>query len=311
MEKNPSQKKKSTSYAFSVGRLRVIERRLMDRAAILRIADSSNITDALRVLEEAGYCDDLYWTSSIDAVLSKEYSRLFKLARELISDNDVLTVLFGKNDYHNAKIEIKSSYKSKGESGEFGNYDDFRLPGGILPEEILAIATAEAVAAFDKTVEPHIIDMIMDKAALETMVSAAKRIGDPFLLDYAAAFVDCANLSIVMRASSIFEGAFAKGGTLPIRDLEKSFETGERDMFKNTRYARIVFEDIKRFDKNRDDLIMKIVKAVKNESLTFRPIVAYVFGKEIEIRNVRLAFLCVGAGVSPETVKGGLRESYV
>ncbi|MDR1209389.1 MAG: V-type ATPase subunit [Clostridiales bacterium] len=295
---------KPKEYPYAVGRLRVIEKGMLDGAAIARAAECASADEAFRLLAEAGY--DVSGGNA-DAAASAEYAKLTALIRSLIPDERrVLSVLFGRNDYHNAKLRVKSRVAGGGAG--------YELPGGFADEEALDGAEREASDAYARSGDPRVIDIALDRAALGRMAEDAAATGDSFLTEYARIVVDCANISAFTRTDlwAGFAAAFAPGGELPLSFFKSAFQSDNKARaLAPTHYASLVSGAAGDLDRARDALLIRLAKSVKAETISFRPVAAYAIGKEIEIRNVRLALLAPVAKIAAEAVKGALREAYV
>ena len=60
-----------------------------------------------------------------------------------------------------------------------------------------------------------------------------------------------------------------------------------------------------------DNYIMDYMKEAKLKALTIEAIVAYIYAKKTEFKNIRIIFTGKLNGISPERIKERLRESYV
>ena len=64
-------------------------------------------------------------------------------------------------------------------------------------------------------------------------------------------------------------------------------------------------------DKFCDNYIMSYMKEAKLKALTIEPVVAYIYAKQTEFKNIRIIFTGKLNNISNEKIKERLRESYV
>ena len=57
--------------------------------------------------------------------------------------------------------------------------------------------------------------------------------------------------------------------------------------------------------------MMEYVRVARFKALTIEPLVAYVYAKETEIKNVRIILTGKINQIDPENIKERLRDSYV
>ena len=57
--------------------------------------------------------------------------------------------------------------------------------------------------------------------------------------------------------------------------------------------------------------MMEYVKVAKYKALTIEPLVAYVYAKETEIKNIRIILTGKINQIEPQNIKERLRDSYV
>lgn len=102
------------NYAYAIGRIRVIEKRLLDKAKFDRMIDSKSPVEALKILFEAGYgetsADTGDKTFEYEKLLKEEQKNLYRLLREITDESEVFDIFLLRNDYHNIKVILKSEF---------------------------------------------------------------------------------------------------------------------------------------------------------------------------------------------------------
>jgi V/A-type H+-transporting ATPase subunit C len=324
---------KPKEYPYAVGRIRVVEKGLLNRGAINRLAEAGTVEACVKLLTDAGYDGSLAQGGDFEPILANESERLLALMRELGPDGDALDVFLIKNDFHNSKTLIKAAavnangdpYLVPAWRARIDALRAFAASGDFsgLPNA-LAVAAVEASEAFAKTKNPQLIDLIMDKAAFARVSEAAKAAGEPLLEEYAAAAADIANIGAFLRLArrkrDAESGGFARA-MVPGGSLGPDF-FGKGDLIprlSNTRYAALLKEvgdgadfrtTLTKLDRAGGDYLMALMRRRKNETLSIWPLIGYLYGKESEISQARLCATAIRGGVSADEIKERLRDCY-
>ena len=93
----------------------------------------------------------------------------------------------------------------------------------------------------------------------------------------------------------------------------------DSDTDQNLKYKFMGFSDTieqalynyEKLDKFCDNYIMSYMKEAKLKALTIEPVVAYIYAKQTEFKNIRIIFTGKLNNISNEKIKERLRESYV
>jgi V/A-type H+-transporting ATPase subunit C len=104
---------KDSSFAYAIGRIRAIEKRLLDKGKFDRMIESKTPEEAIKVVAEAGYAESSSFSGNIvdyEIVLKEEERKLFSLLKEISSQSEVFDIFMLKNDYHNIKVILKSEF---------------------------------------------------------------------------------------------------------------------------------------------------------------------------------------------------------
>jgi len=330
-----------TQYAYAVGRIRAIERKLFDKSKIDRMVDAKSAEEALRVLIEADYgysAQEVSNVSGYEKLLSEEQKKLYKLLRDIAPQPEVFDVFLFKNDYHNIKVMLKAEF-----SGQ--EADHLLLDSGSIPlnklkvmikernykemPDIMREAVNQCIDTFNRTGDPQAIDIILDGAAYEQMSRASNLSGNNYLKNIIMKTIDLENIKNFLRARrqdkpwDFVSKILLQGGILSKEFFYKSMEDsldGFAESLKQTDYFSVCEEGVgrfkatgslTRFEKLMDDFIMQVIKKAKYVSLGIEPLIGYLMAKETEIKNIRIIMVGKINNMSNEIIRERLREAYV
>lgn len=318
-------------YPYAVAKIRVKEGRLLTKANLENLASEKSINRIVSVLRERGYDFDLVSRyEDYGIVLNKKQEELYQLVREIIDEKDVVDIFLSKNDYYNIKLILKSQIENK-------DYQENLVGTGSIAKEEMAKmmeeenydkldnttknAIAQAKQMYEKTKMPFVIDAILDKACFHKMKKLADMIGNEFIQNYLVKLIDITNIQAFFRIRKmekdpqVFEISYLTGGKISLKTFMENFKEDDPNLkdkflgFSDT-IEQAIYHD-KNLDKFCDNYLMNYMKEAKLRALTIEPIVAYIYAKKTEFKNIRIIFTGKLNGISPEKIKERLRESYV
>ncbi len=318
-------------YPYAVAKIKVKENRLLSNTNLDALATEKNIERIVSILREKEYDFDIVSRyEDYEIVLKKAEEDLYKLMKEILEEKDILEIFLSQNDYYNIKLILKSKIQKK-------PYQQNLLEGGTMTtEKIIEIMESGEYDRFDKNVKeaiqqateiygktnmPFTIDVTLDKACFGKMKELAQKIGNKFILEYVTKLIDITNIKTFFRIRktykdiSIFEKSYMEGGKIKRKTFMDNFQEDEQ----NLKYQFIGFSDIidkavnhyENLDKFCDNYIMHYMKGAKLLALTIEPIVAYIYAKQTEFKNIRIIFTGKLNHIPKEKIKERLRESYV
>lgn len=329
-----------TEYAYSVGRIRVIEKRLLNKNDFDRMIDARTPEDALKVLLEAGYSSDGDSMSpyGYELLLKEEQKKVYKLLKEIAPEPEVFNLFLYRNDYHNAKALIKEEF-----SGQ--NADNILIePGTITGERLRTLirdrnfeelhpalheAIEESIDTFNRTKDPQIIDIILDRACFRQMKEAADASKHDFVINLVAAWIDLSNIRTFLRIKVLGKSSdFLQKSLLPcgkihheafLRNLDNPLDSFI-DEIKNQPYEPLYQEGIEGlnntgnltgFEKISDNYIISLVRKALYISLGIEPLIGYLIAKEMEIKNARIVMVGKINNIPEDIIRERLRDTYV
>ena len=318
-------------YPYAVSKIKVKENRLLTKANLEQLASEKNIERIVSVLREKEYDFDIVQRyEDYEIVLKNAEEELYKLIKGIMDESDFVEIFLSQNDYFNVKLILKSKIQGK----EYKN--NLIDSGTISKDEISTImekeeydrldknmkeAIKQAIELYEKTKMPFVIDSILDKECFKKIKKLAEKINNEFIIKYIEKLIDITNIKTFFRTRkiykqpSIFEISYIEGGKINLKIFMENLKEDDQ----NLKYKFMGFSDTieqalyhyENLDKFCDNYIMNYMKEAKLKALTIEPIVAYLYAKQTEFKNIRIIFTGKLNNISDEKIKERLRESYV
>ncbi len=149
-------------YAYAVGRVRVLETKLVERAIFSEASEENDFSSAMKVIFDAGsFSEEMVQikdSDELDEYLEKEERNLYSLLEEILFEGDILTIFLEENhpekamsvaertgysfikDYIRHKIDLgnlKIFCRVKYSGLSLKKFESLVLKGGFLDEKIL------------------------------------------------------------------------------------------------------------------------------------------------------------------------------
>ena len=331
-----NKKRKDTDYLCLSAQIRSMERDLLDRARMERMLDAPTAAEAARILTEVGY-------ESFDPASERELNRallqrrldLFERLYRYAPEPQIIDVFKLKYDYHNLKAVIKS----RGGDVSHLLVDAGRVKAEELPRRYretggwdflppaMAQAAKEGQRVLAETGDPQRSDALIDRAYFAEMLALAQDTGCGYLEEYVRATVDAANLRSVVRTLRMGRTpAFLKeflfpGGAVSVDSCLKAAVNGEVEQTYRTTALRAAAQagkeaveeggSLTAFEKLCDDAVMAQAARARRIPFGVEVVIGFVAAREAELSNVRIIMTGRAAGISADTIRERLRESYV
>jgi len=332
---------KNTQYAYAVARVRAIERKLLDKSKIDRMVDAKSAGEAMKILGEADYGlskRDTDNVSDYEELLDEENKKVYSILKEIAPEPEIFKLFLLKNDYHNAKVIIKSEFLGH-------EADDILVDSGSIPAnklkfmikdrnmadmpQIMRKAVEECIDVFNRTGDPQVIDIILDKATYRQMSEEAASIGNKFINNLVKVYIDLANIKIFLRVKKMgkswdfLQKMLLDGGSIDNKVYLQSLQE-PLDNFINairfTPYGSFCEEGIEaykntgsltKFEKLSDNYILSFVKSSRFIAFGVEPLIGYLIAKEAEIKNARIIMVGKVNKIPGDIIRERLRDTYV
>lgn len=316
-------------YGFAVGRVRVLEGRLLSRATFERLLDAPDLREQKRILAETHvgrYLEGVETADEVERALNASLADLYEEFLER-ADLPAAVVAFFQvpHDYANLRSALKA--RVLGVSAEsmltpLGSVppEAFGGDGAMLPE-----AMRDLLTTWDGAEEPPALDdleALADRAMFAALAEAARASKVRFLRDLATLRINLANARLLIRARAKsltpaeVQARLVEGGA---RALEALISAVSRmsaaelavaivDTRVLGRMSEADLTDIERFDVMADALVAERMLAARHAPGGAEPVLAYVLGREAEVLLLRTAVVGRLAGLDRESVRTRLKE---
>ena len=326
---------KDIDYAFAVSRIHAVERSLLDRGRIMQIAEAKTASDALRMIYDAGYKSEDDYEDSFEEAVREAYELVYSMA----PDPRVFDVFLIENDYYNLKVLLKAEFLDKDldyllnpscRAGLDKLKEAVRERKAEEVSSLFAQALHASLASFARDKNVQLVDMIIDRACYEERLQFAEATGNAFVIGLVKTQIDLVNLRTMFRLRKMGKAyAFAKeamlpGGTLGIELLAMGVgEPKEAVMqsFSMTKYGQLVADHAAGLDGAGDaiaaletacgDYLIEYMKSAKRVTFGVEPLVAYLFAKENEVKQLRIILVGKNNDMDNEFIKRRLNIAYV
>jgi len=317
-------------YTYAVARIRSKELLLLSKQDFDQLLACKSYEACLRLLAEKGWGKS--GDETAEQLLVEEREKTWDLMRELVEDISVFDTFLYSNDFHNLKAAIKQVYMNS-------DIQDIYISHGTIAPEILYNAVKEhdfstipeymkqcAEEAYQvqlHTGDSQLCDIIIDRAALETIYQKGKTSGNDVLAKYAELKVAAADINIAIRSYKTGKGiefierAIAACDSLDRKRLLSAALEGEDAIYAylaTTVYADAVQalkESPSAFERWCDNLIIKHILPQKYNPFTLSPLAAYILARENEIKSVRILLSGKRNDIPEDSIRERLREMYV
>ncbi len=330
-----------TKYAYAVGRIRVLETRLLDKGKLDRMLEANTAEEALKVLAETSYSNYLADISEVydfETILKKEMAQIFVEFEKMSPQPEPVALMVLNYDFHNLKVLFKNKFLNV-------KNNDILFPAGTIPLHQLKYAVEEEnfrdlpeamrragekiLEEFVVSRDPQVIDLYLDRTLFEMRLAASRETGSDFLEGLFQRQVDLLNINTFLRIRKMGRsGEFLKKTLLPgglidrvlfLNLLDEGLE-GLISELSTTLYSDIAGEGIRdwqetetatRLEKLADDFITVYLQKGKSSPFGLEPLIGYLWAKQIEIKNIRLIMVGKTNGLPVGAIRERLRNVYL
>ncbi|MFC1733645.1 V-type ATPase subunit [candidate division KSB1 bacterium] len=234
-------------YAYIIGRLRALETRLPTSNILERMIEATSSEEAFRVLNDLTFVSGSigeHVSAEFQTVLTKSIQKMARLIAKMAPNPHVIKFLWLKYDFHNLKVALKARLVGHGYADvnhalvDLGtlsaeDWERFCLEGKIIHlTEDLHGTMDDAKKQYEKTEDPQIVDLIVDKHYLEATLVMAKRFESLLTVGYLERLIDLTNLKSFIRSKELnkdedyFDVVLLHGGRVPASIFLESFKKG-------------------------------------------------------------------------------------
>lgn len=329
-------------FTQGVARLRVLEKRLLNKLKFERMIDGSSPMEALRILQETEYnafMGNIKSSDDYDILLKEELKRVYNLMDEISPDKSIVDIMRIKYDYHNLKVLLKARLLKK-------NLDYLMMDVGTIAAENMKLmintedykslpvkmkdAFLEAEKAFKTYDDPQKIDIIIDKYMYEDLSLKSENMEYDFIKNYFKSNIDFINMRTYVRLKkqekpvNFFKEVYLNGGNIKeeffIKNYGEPLDAIAQKLPSSLKYKDIIKVGLEEysnsgklssFEKLWENYIMKETKEAKKVHFGPEPIIGYIIAKETEIKLLRIIMVGKINNLPPDAIRERLRDVYV
>lgn len=315
-------------YGFAVGKIRVLETRSVDRAALERLLDASSFTEQRRLLSEGPYGRFLEGAETAEAVergLDAALDSWFEFLGEAALPEQVASYFTVQYDYNNLRSAAKARLLGAPLDGLLTSHgaidvERFSADLGALPDELGETARS-LPGPDDETDEPVggrlvALDDAVDSAMFAKMSQLAAASRSEFLARYTALRIDLANVRTLVRGTvagferTRVEGSLHEGGAIPVADLAvlvgRSTDELLEALAKRPELRALPTENLADpdvLDMAVESLALDAITRGRRGPIGPEPVIAYVLARQVEVATLRVLLLGKLAGTDSETLR--------
>ena len=333
--------RKVPRYGHAVGRVMVHEAALLDWQRIVRLLESDfdECLDILRETEYGPYLEDATVSRDVEAGLQSFLVDQYKFLDDICAGTYVARFLHLKYDFHNLKVLFKEKYFADSTEemlSRLGELDVEVLGSaidtgqvGYLPRYWDGVVEEVRAAMEADGDDPGTVDAVADRLYLERRLELARMEKSRFLISYARAAIDVANLRIFLRGRGLdkdqgyYRLALAGGGRLEqSRLLDLSGDSYERLAAKllSTRYGRMLEEVLRTeekgvrltsLDRYSDEYLLEKLGAMNRIRVGPERIVNYILTRENEVVLIRILLQGKLHQLTPAAIEKVINPAYL
>ena len=327
---------KETDYLALTAMLAAREASMLNEDRMERMLAAPSVEEAAKIPEECGYGDlSGMRAEEVNAALEAHLVEIYRELAGIVPEPELVDIFRRKYDYHNLKVLLKAQHT--GTSGNDLLSSRSSVPAEAVREALtsgefqtlppeIAHAAEEAQSILARTSNPQLADFALDRAYFAALTKLAEKVTDPFASEYVKLLIDNANLRAVVRTirmgkdEDFLRLALVPGGEVSEPTLLAAAESPESfaSAFQASRLAEAaeIGADamqggaLTKFERQCDNTVLRYVKEAKRKSFCASHVVAYLAAMENEVTALRMILTGRLAGLSPDTIRERLRETY-
>jgi V/A-type H+-transporting ATPase subunit C len=326
----------NSEYAFGVARIRALETRFIDDMSLNALLASDEERFAALFLETTGMRSGVPMdTARIIDELEESFSETFRLVQSLLLEEEIRRLIFLPYDYELVKLIIK---EEKGEvvSIPVSLIERSRFGYGLLKSllgEGKVLETGETMQRtfrnlMDmKEVSSRDIDVTCDRAYYDEVFQIFELYDNPFIRDYFIREVDVINIVTVLRMKiqgkrrADIRTRYLPHGSIGLVYLEEGFDLnleGFAGRIQFSPFSKLLYQAGASGPSSEEEKVAQIERLLDGAQarylresvlVTFgvEPILAYLWARERELKNLRTILIAKTGGMSTDEIKKHLR----
>lgn len=329
---------KDTEFLYASSNIRAIEGSESYSERLRRFSECKSVGELYSQLTggetDSGASGDI--KERIEKMLDDRLCSSVSLVMKIVPDKKLYNFLLYEYDCCNLKTAIKCAimgipcedrlYGCGTVSADKISKDVSEGRFDIFPKN-MASSAKKAREAYEKTKDPSVIDMILDRACFEDMLENVNEYGCEKFISLVKARIDRVNIMTFIRIAKsdipdkqkALDEALVDGGT-----VSKSFLIGKLDSYDGniesilsaTPYQSVLSSlgsgaGLSELEKALDDVYLSLVKDMKFVSFGAEIPCAYLISTSYEIKNIRIILAGIASSLPQEKIRERVRFGYV
>lgn len=316
-------------FGYAVGRVRVLETRLLKRSHFERLLDARSFEDQRRVLSETvygAYLDQARTAEDVETALDRALADLYNDFLETANLPAEMVAYFRTmHDFENLRGRLKAELldiPAEELLNDLGTIPAERFAGGTMPPALVAAEAAiRARAGAAGELSPDALDAAVDIERFSALDAIARDSRNPHIRQMVRVAADLANVKAFVRIRTLgrplgdIERHVVPGGTI----VPAEFVALGRVPLAEA-LARLVtrptlsgidpeaLADPARFDVAADALISRHLHRARMVAVGPEPVVAYVMQRKVEAAMIRTLLIGKIAGVERDVLRVRMRD---
>ena len=318
-------------YGYAIGRVRVLETRLLGRGTYERLLDARDFDRQRRILADTVYADHLEGAKTLDEIERGLDESLVELYEDFLEHANlpgpIVAYFRVRHDYENLKARLKAEALGIPVDGlltPLGSVspDVFRGAAEQLPSGVREAETRirRALADDNGRLPPDAVEAAVDREMFTALSAIAESSGSTFVKHLAALEADLGNARAFIRSRihgvpvSEVEPALVPGGAIPSSTFVALYRLPLEEGVNRLASLRPLrgldpetMADPARLDVAIDALVAREVRTHRVTSIGPNPVVAYVLARRAELTALRTIIIGTFAGVPVERLRERVR----
>ena len=335
---------RSESYGYAVARIRAMEPLLFDAVLFGRLLEADDLAGSVKILSETNYARgfaNIEAGARYDSVLEAELLATYTELQSFVPDRALMDLCRIPYDFHNVKVLLKSIFNSR--MGGKKRWDLLTSLGTIPVDDLIANVESEdysllpygmavvlpaCVTYWEQMRDVVEVERMLDEQMFRAMLKTAESLEEPGITKWVRARIDAENLRNLLRLKRFgFDSAKAMtflhdDGAISrevlISLLPEPFESWGR-MLSFSDIGKVIasVQDDGNFDnlivaveKTLDDFCQSALADARYKADSPENVLAFLWGKEMEIKNIRTILVSKGMAADRDEVRRSLRHGY-
>lgn len=321
--------------------IRVYENNLLRQTIFDRMLAADSFEAAVNVLRETSYrehVDRVIATREYNEMIAQELEWVFARLFQFSPNPAIVELASLRYEYHNLKVLFKEKYADLDLEGVQFNIGRYPLAemrkavstgrSDVLPE-IYMKAIREVQKDYEEFQNVHHSEIILDRYYFLHLKELALEIDDADILSIVNLQIDMKNISTLIRAirqkhtANFMRTVLSDAGTFPIEQLITLGVGNEKALIQtlmDSQYKHLLSDALIdggerlssiQVDQIAENAVMRRMQEAKLKVFGPTPMLAYLYAKETEAKNLRLILSAKENRIDNEAIIGRMRLNYV